>query len=162
MKPWLSEPNREEFKHADFPCLVQRGPSGAWCGYVAVPPGNRFHGKGYSGTYDENDNYINSPVDELSVHGGVTYAAECSEGNGICHVPPPGEPDNVWWIGFDCAHSGDFCPKHHDPDSETNVRMKAQYPDWDCKPFEWSATYKDIDYVKHQTRRLAEQLRELS
>ncbi len=32
---WDSEPDREEFRHAGFPCLVVRGPMGALCGYTA-------------------------------------------------------------------------------------------------------------------------------
>ncbi len=28
----------------------------------------------------------------------------------ICHVPEPGTPDDIWWFGFDCAHSGDSQP----------------------------------------------------
>jgi hypothetical protein len=31
-------------------------------------------------------------------------------GRAICHSPGLGEPDDVWWFGFDCAHSGDLVP----------------------------------------------------
>ena len=28
------------------------------------------------------------------------------EASFICHIPGPGRPKDVWWFGFDCAHSG--------------------------------------------------------
>ena len=38
--PWDDEPDRVDFEHAGFPCLLLRNPRlGQWCGYVAVPPG---------------------------------------------------------------------------------------------------------------------------
>lgn len=40
--PWTAEPDREEWRHSSgLACLARRGPMGAWCGYVAVPPGHR-------------------------------------------------------------------------------------------------------------------------
>lgn len=46
----------------------------------------------------------------LSVHGGVTFTGGCSEDGVICHIPTPGRPDDVWWIGFDTCHSQDVAP----------------------------------------------------
>lgn len=95
--PWMREPDRLDFEHAGFPCLLVRGPLGQWCGYVAMPPGHRLHGRD------------SSECDEaVSVHGGITYADSCA--GHVCHVPKPGEPDNVWWLGFDFAHAYDFKP----------------------------------------------------
>jgi hypothetical protein len=57
------------------------------CGYVRIPAGHPWHGKGYDDV----------PAD---VHGGLTFAeadTDCGKG---------GE-DNAWWLGFDCAHAGD-------------------------------------------------------
>ena len=94
--PWQSEPDRWEGEHEGFPLLITRVEhSGHLCGYVAVPPGHPWHGKSYDDVNAE-------------VHGGITYAEACS--GDVCHVPKPGEPDDVWWLGFDHAHSGDFCP----------------------------------------------------
>lgn len=82
--------DKQEFRSpAGTPCVVKR--NYAWCGYVAVPPGHPWHGKGY----DDIQN-------EVDVHGGLTYARACS--GAVCHVPAPGEPDDVWWIGFDLGH----------------------------------------------------------
>ena len=93
---------------------------------------------------------------------GITYADECA-GN-ICHVPREGEPEHVWWFGFDCGHVGDFSPEMDDPESDHNQKMDALYPDWNARHAAYSANkvYRDIDYVKAETERLAEQLRELT
>src|SRR4051812_33030319 len=93
--PWESEPDRIEFEAHGFPCILHRGGAGAWCGYVGVDPTHPYHGRDYDSL-------------DVSVHGGLTYAKECS--GHVCHVPKPGEPENLWWFGFDCAHSGDMHP----------------------------------------------------
>lgn len=77
---------------------------------------------------------------DVEVHGGLTYAAACQ--GPICHVPAEGEDETLWWFGFDCAHCGDV-----DPESLTY--LTGGYRDG------W---YKNVDYVTHETKRLAEQL----
>lgn len=129
--PWQMEPDRVEFEAHGFPCLIVRVEShGALCGYVAVPPGHPWHGKGYDDV----------PAD---AHGGLTYSEACS--GRICHVPKPGEPDNVWWLGFDHAHSGDHCPAH--------ARFGSSFR---LSDFE---TYKTIDYARAGCESLAAQAR---
>lgn len=131
--PWQQEPDRVEFEHAGMPCVLHRGPTaGAWCGYVAVPPGHPAHGKEYDNVPSE-------------VHGGLTYAAKCF--GCICHTPKPGEPEDIWWFGFDCAHAGDACPA-------MNARLASHRID---AIREWE-TYRDIAYVRAETEALAEQL----
>lgn len=49
-------------------------------------------------------------------------------------------PEGCWWLGFDCAHSGDYTPSLRWPVAK-----------------EWG-TYKDIAYVRAEVARLAEQL----
>lgn len=126
---WTNENDREEWRHAGFPCLAVRHPSlGHWCGYVGVPPGHACHGKGYSDI-------------DVEAHGGLTYANAC-EGD-VCHVAKPGEPEEVWWFGFDCAHSGDV-----------STVMSAEYR-YSRVEFE---SYRDINYVRNWTNKIAEQL----
>lgn len=36
----------------------------------------------------------------------MSYSAACSKSGPVCHP----EPQSVWWVGFDCAHSGDRKP----------------------------------------------------
>jgi hypothetical protein len=139
--PWQHEPDRLEWEHAGLPCLATRGPCGHWCGYAAVLPGHPFHGKSYD---DPN----------VVVHGGLTYADKC--GGSVCHVPKPGEPDDVWWFGFDCAHSGDYAPmlgryRNRGQKSYDHAAAVAA-DDWNIEQ------YRTLDYVRAQASALAEQL----
>jgi len=129
--PWDGEPeDRWEGRHAGFPVLAVRNHSGNWCGYVGVPPGHPW----FRGDSEHVD---------AEVHGGLTYAAPCqSNGGPICHVPAAGEPDNVWWLGFDCAHWGDIIPGID----------RFRRPGDDGKE-----VYRSLAYVQEETRRLADQ-----
>ncbi len=127
---WHRETDRAEFEANGFACLLQRGPLGAWCGYVAVPPEHPWHGKAYGEIEPSPD-----------VHGGLTYAHECA--GTICHIPKPGESDNVWWLGFDCAHLGDLIPGML---AITPERYRSE-----------GEGYKTAAYVRHETAKLAEQ-----
>jgi hypothetical protein len=126
---WDSEPDRFEWydEATDMPCLAKRNHMGAWCGYVAVNPDHALHSKGYDDV-------------DVEVHGGLTYASECA--GSICHVPRPGEPDNVWWFGFDCAHGGDYMPAFAKYDS----------------PGLPVGSYRTLNYVRAQCTQLAKQL----
>lgn len=61
----------------------------------------------------------------------------------VCHIPDAGETDRIWWLGFDCAHLGDFIPG----------MRERRYPGED----QW---YKDISYVRDEVTKLAAQLAE--
>jgi hypothetical protein len=130
--PWDAEPeNRVEWRHEGVPCLLVRHPRyGHWCGYAAVEPGHPWHGKDYDDV----------PVD---VHGGLTYADKCGAIPAVCHVPQPGEPDDVWWLGFDCAHARDMSPGMWGPGMWWRVSDEV---------------YRDQRYVQQQTDALAEQV----
>lgn len=140
---WDGEPDKRQWQDeaTGLPCLIVRGPSGALCGYVGIPDSHPLHGK----SYDDAD---------VEAHGGLTFASACSHGSeekGICHRPAPGEPDNVWWFGFDCAHAGDFCPKF-----DNAGRLH--------EPTGWGSLneYRNASYVQAQCRALAEQLAALA
>lgn len=122
--PWDHEPDKIQWSDdaTGLPCLIVRGPLGALCGYVGVPEGHPWYGVEFSAVNAE-------------VHGGLTYSSPCQHGGKICHVPEPGEPDNVWWLGFDCAHLGDLTP--------------GAYLD--------DGTYRDVGYVTRETAHLAQQ-----
>jgi len=134
--PWKDEPDRVEFEAYGFPCLITRQVTGHLCGYVGMPPGHPWHGQGYSA----------DALDGVEVHGGLTYASACK--GDVCHVPKPGEPDNVFWLGFDMAHYGDFRPA----DSGRFL------PEVLLGPRE-GGVYRDIPYVRAQCERLALQAR---
>lgn len=77
----------------------------------------------------------------------------------VCHVAAAGEPDHVWWFGFDCAHAGDYCPKY--------ARLSSIIPVRRCEGIDgekpWPAeTYKTVKYVTAEVERLAKQLAALA
>lgn len=144
--PWDDEADREEWRYRGLPCLIVRGGGGNLCGYVGVPPGHPWHGRGYGATYDNADGRVIEHSIDAEVHGGLTYAARCQENGHICHVARPGEPDDVWWFGFDCAHSGDLRPK--DMVMERRFRWPAMEP----------SVYRTVRYVRREVERLADQV----
>jgi hypothetical protein len=133
--PWDDEPDRVEWRDTRatpvLPCLIVRGPSGALCGYVGVPPGHPWHGLDGSKAWRM----------DISVHGGVTYSQPCQNGGHICHAAQSGESE-PWWIGFDCAHSGDVSPARGYRDIG-----------------EWFASYRNLAYVRMEVEQLADQAR---
>ena len=151
--PWQSEPDKLQWQDVDtgLPCLIVRGPSGALCGYVGVGEQHPWFGKSYDGAAQpclstcSDDWHQCSPSSRIEVHGGLTFADACAEGEperGICHRPDPGESDHVWWFGFDCAHLWDLTPKiaaSRIPKSGRDV-------------------YRDVSYVQSECTALARQL----
>lgn len=132
-EPWMIEPDRVEFKAHGLDCLMVRNSDlFHWCGYVGVKPGHPFFEK----HYDE----IN-----VEVHGGPTYSEAC--GGFVCHKTEDPQ-DKTWWIGFDCAHSGDFSPGIGGAFMQPPERRLY-------------GTYKDLDYVKNEVTNLAKQLAEM-
>lgn len=128
---WDSEPDKMQWtdEATGLPCLIVRAWHGALCGYVGVASGRDFE-RDYGRV-------------DVCVHGGLTFADFCRPGedaHSICHIPGPGEPERVWWLGFDCAHLNDYSP--------------GSIRDW---PF-GEETYKDVAYVQGHVRELARQL----
>jgi hypothetical protein len=129
--PWQDEPDKKQWpdQATGLPCLIVRNSLGALCGYVGVAEGHPLFEK----HYDETD---------LECHGGPTFSSFCHPGaeeSNICHRPDPGEPDHVWWFGFDCAHCDDLIP---------NMRTRVFRGD----------VYRDFRYVEAQCVKLAGQL----
>lgn len=174
--PWQDEPDKRQWidPETGLPCLIVRGPVGALCGYVCVSEGHPLFGVPYSdraplprerlvamlearGALDlyESDLDTEEGVDVgalFSVHGGLTFARHCAEGepdHGICHRPEPGEPDHVWWFGFDCAHCDDYVPG-----------LISDYRDPLGTPTGWGTVieYRDRAYVEAECASLAKQL----
>ena len=135
--PWEAEPDKVQWadEKTGLPCLIVRNRLGAFCGYVGVAEEHE-----YFGVY-----YMDGPDEAIDVHGGLTYSAFrqdfMREEDGICHVPDPGEPERVWWLGFDCNHSCDKAPR------ELPYSRVMQ-----------SGEYRDIAYVESEVRKMAAQL----
>ena len=140
--PWQDEPDKEQWpdETTGLACLIKRNHFGALCGYVGIPEGHPWHGKDY---------------DEIGadVHGGLTYADSCEEGpedRTICHVPAPGEPEPLWWLGFDCHHAWDIAPG-----------MDALQREHGHAPIRFGdMSYRPIGYVKAECASLAAQAAE--
>lgn len=144
--PWDDEPDKVQWRDeaSGFACLIVRSHLGTLCGYVGVPAGHPWHGLycervrmpgASSARYDD--------AGDPRAHGGLTFAGACQHGadpaRGICHVPGPGDPDDLWWLGFDCAHLYDLVPalgRFHLPDP--------------------SVIYRDLDFVAGAVAALAE------
>lgn len=100
MNEWDSEPDRKHWidSATGLDCLIVRNPvTYALCGYVGVPEGHPWHGKGYDDV-------------DAEVHGGLTFADACTRH--VCHGENGEVVANkdVWWLGFDCAHAWDIIP----------------------------------------------------
>lgn len=140
--PWDRESDREQWTtKTGLPGLIVRNNLGGLCGYVAVPPGHPAHGKGYDDV-------------DVSVHGGLTFSRACMADGPICHKPAPGEPDDVWWLGFDCVHAGDKYPA---------LTKRGIIPSLDKIEDRFAEVrgrdvYRDMAYVRAETESLAEQL----
>lgn len=140
--PWDAEPDKAQWTDpaTNLPCLIVRGPMGALCGYVGVSPDHPWFGRGYDDCQAASGDYV-------EVHGGLTYANHCRPGpedSAICHVPDEGQPDNIWWLGFDCSHSGDM------------YGMNLPELLWDR-----DNPYRDFAYVQHECTQLAAQAAEV-
>ena len=129
--PWSGEPNRVEFTHAGFLCILHRGNCGAWCGYVGLPPSHPAYGKGYDDV-------------DVDVHGGLTYADHCQDH--VCHQDLNDPNDKRYWLGFDCAHFMDLTP--------SEVDIAAKYA---LSP-EPLGVYRNLAYARRETKRLAKRL----
>lgn len=140
--PWQHEPDKEQWADpaTGLPCLVKRNMFGSLCGYVGVSEGHPWFGK------DAGD------ID-ADAHGGLNYADFCEDGpeaHTICHIPGPGEPDRVYWVGFDCGHAWDLQPG-------MMASQRGILPPDLLAHFRESTTYRDITYVKAWCARLAAQ-----
>lgn len=136
--PWVDEPDKIQWpdEETGLPCLMVRNDwSGSWCGYVGVHEQHRL----FEMEYMEFEG-------ALEVHGGVTFTSKCSPdanvSTGICHLVDKGESSDVWWIGFDCGHSGDKMPSAKCLSSGLV-----------------NGIYRDRAYVEENCRYLASQLR---
>lgn len=118
---WETEPNGELFRDDEvgYLCLIKRMPLKNLCGYVGVTKDHPWYG-------------MDMDFISASVHGGVTFTDWMEE---------LAIPDGIqrWWVGFDCAHSGDTIP------GLIGFRIPGIYRNW--------------AYVKSECRSLAAQAR---
>jgi len=130
--PWQKEPDKMQWtdEATNLPCLIVRNNGGALCGYVGVTADHPAFETQYSDV-------------DVSCHGGLTFSEFCDPDSKICHDPDKGEPDRVWWLGFDCCHGGDYSPRD----------FRLSFTRW--------AKYRDLEYVRNECSKLAAQLAEM-
>ena len=154
--PWQTEPDKKQWQDIEtgYPCLIVRNNGGALCGYVGVPKEHPAHGRDY---WPESDSVepIDQAIRDIEVHGGLTFADSCQHGDdsahGICHIPGEGEPDNVWWFGFDCAHCLDFSPAHEMRNAQLGLGPSLSS----------DGVYRKLAYVEAKVASLACQLKQI-
>ena len=164
IQPWKIEPNQKVFYAFGYQCIILRMPDfGNLLGYAGIGQDHPLFRLDYSTPtpalepleyYAKNSPDKNSPdrfsfsnmpniifgVEQeptmscrLFVHGGVTFAGQLRE-----DVNPD---TNLWWIGFDCAHAGDFAPE---------------------RGYASGGVYRDMGYMQRELQFLAQQLRDVA
>ena len=125
---WDHEPDKAVWRHQDKICMIVRNNFGALCGYAGVLKDHAL----FDAHYDDD------ALKEVSwsIHGMLTYSGRC--GGNVCHVADREEEEEVYWFGFDCAHTCDFIPLYSLKDSTHD--------------------YKDFEYVAREVEKLSEQL----
>jgi hypothetical protein len=91
----------KEFSAYGYTCRVLGGPFKNYNGYVGVPKGHPAF----------NVQYENLGID---VHGGLTFSQMGTKNS--LRFPNP----EIWWIGFDTAHIGDWIEYQDGTHPESN------------------------------------------
>ncbi len=146
---WENEPDIIHLHYKNFECVVRRimgreGVNGEHVyggflnGYVRIPVDHPYFNKGWNDLTD------------LNVHGGITFT-ECE--------------DEAHWIGFDCAHGGDYHPSI-EAFKKTNKEMQEFYKNHPFpKGYEqlslFHPTYKNVNFVMGEIKELVDQLTEI-
>jgi hypothetical protein len=116
------EGNFKMFFYRDYKCMIRRiGDDGHLCGYVALPKNHVLYGKSFTEIKDKYD---------LIVHRGLTFSDFFGD-----------QQDDRWYIGFDCAHTGDLIPSMYTKFDEL------------CKTI-----YRDMEYVEEECKKLVDQI----
>lgn len=126
-----------DFTVDGYRCVVVGQSMGHRCGYIGLPKGHPYYGK----DYDDID---------VEVHGGWTYAGKSEE--------YPVESNNLWWIGFDCAHYMDAKDIEliksfgNKPEYEYVLQLETRFPT--------GGEVRTIKYVENELRDTVKQLKE--
>jgi hypothetical protein len=139
--PWQQEPDYITFDHSGRTCIMHRNQLGGWCGYVSVAPGHPYYGMQPASMFAAERMLYVPYVNQFPRTRHINYASKC---NGhVCHTPKPGEPDDVWWFGFDCIGSDDIVPAFMLMYSQRMLLNER-------------AVYRDEEWVRQQLKDMAE------
>jgi hypothetical protein len=142
---WQREPDKIQWvdRATGLPCLIVRNYVGALCGYAGVTPGHPLYRK--SRHYEA--------VEKLHCARDLNYTAGCDHRphpwQGVCHIPEPGTPDDVWWFGFDCMHAWDLVPGFQHLFDRIDLRVLGM-------------KYRDVEWVARAVTQLAAQLHQVA
>lgn len=146
---WVEEPDEIKFEHLGIECIVLRIAirelhsqefhmfGGYFNGYIRIPTDHPYYQKRYEDM-------------DIDCHWGLTFG-ECSDGH---------------WVGFDCAHSGDYIPSIEKLKKTHPSMMKWRKEEEMLKkefnlnnsPI-FQKNYRNINYCIEQCKSMAEQLK---
>ncbi len=155
------------FIYRGLRCVCIATDMGHRCGYVGVRKNHPLYGHGYSEKIlafsdvsgspigkrgviplfciDKNAKYVGMDL-YFDVHGGVTFA----DGGKNCKYPVK---SSLWWIGFDCAHSGDSRDESLCKKSTLDIIRRFGNDHGEVRTKE---------YVEQECRNLADQILEIT
>jgi hypothetical protein len=144
---WIDEPDSLFWYYKETLCRIRRlmvweGPNnehlsmGQLNGYIQLPAHHPW--------------VFQDPFEiDCDVHGGITFGGPDEKGD--------------YWIGFDCAHSGDIVPSHKDIGENVKKEMVERFPflseTLNASPI-FESHYRNIDYVKKECESLVDQMLE--
>jgi hypothetical protein len=151
-----------ENTYRGFTYIVLALDRGHRCGYVRIPSGHFLYKKGYSESLSKPTWRVlkNAQIGKrgilsvfcadgktmtmdilFNVHGGITFAGDFKKELGI----------KGYWIGFDCAHSGDG--KDTTIMDERNIKFYKEYPDL------YEGPVRTKEYVEQECKNLIDQIK---
>lgn len=141
---WVDEPDEVVFTHCGFKCRVSRigvneTPfpgifTAHLCGYIFVPKDHPWFGLSKEDFWEK----------DIDVHGGISDSYPYS--------------DDLWRIGFDCAHSGDYVPGFNSTKkNEFLSQLDHAIPKDSFLGRMFNPTYKNVAFVTEELKKLAEQ-----
>lgn len=119
------EGNEKDFRYRGYECHIRRVGvpyMGHLCGYIEIPPEHELFAMNYDRIEKKYDY-------ELPVHGGLTFSGYVFND----------DVNSSYWIGFDCAHSGDLAPMY----LEEGLQFRLP-----------NDTYKDMSFVENNIKQI--------
>jgi hypothetical protein len=147
---WVLEPDEALFEWKGIKCSIIRlydryadgrlGKTlGNLCGYIQLPNGHEFEGKD-----------IFSDEVSIEVHGSLSYLEL--------------EKDGHYWMGFDCAHSGDIAPglEAFKLQDEISRKIEEKRSEWlkerNLEKILFCKSYKNMKFCIEECKSLAQQI----
>jgi hypothetical protein len=139
---WVKEPDIVIFTYNGYQCFVRRvfirEPceelhffGGYLCGYVSMPKDHVLYGKEY---------------EEMGIecHFGLTFSEFKEE---------------EYWIGFDCAHSGDYIPSYENLKKQNKFSLEIfSIPEEFMEYSIFNPVYRNIEYCICECKSIVDQL----